>query len=377
MAIDLRIIESLLYQPESPSLDFKLEQYQFEGVDVSQKAELLKDILAFANAWRLSTAYVLIGVREAKVGRSDIVGVQKHLDDANLHQFVNGKTQRPVEFTYLPFPVEGVEIGVLEIPIQDRPTFLTKRFGHLSANSVYVRDGSSTRVAKPDEIAKMGAEQVIGGVPQFDLHWADPDNQGVLPSPHTVHSLVLDPQLPAQTFAPRNTRLLGSDPFYNRDYSPGIIACVAERALMTGLGVRLRNNSGVPGRRIRFVGSIRKTNGLIIRDYIEDLPSAKIGIFIPRFDELSFQGNDATDLTIREHDNFWEIDIDFGDVRPMDDVWTSDIIYVGSTNATVVKLEGKLKGDYMPDPVKCELIIEFDVMRKSMDVEDVRPYLDE
>ena len=124
MAFDLGILETLLYQPEGSALDFKQEQYLFEGADVGKKAELLKDILAFANAWRLTTAYILIGVREVKGGRSEIGGVQEHLDDAILHQFVNGKTQRPVEFTYLPFRVEGVEIGVLEIPLGDLDTWM-------------------------------------------------------------------------------------------------------------------------------------------------------------------------------------------------------------------------------------------------------------
>ena len=75
MAFDLGLLETLLYQPEGPALDFKQEQYLFEGANTGNKAELLKDILAFANAWRLTTAYILIGVSEVKGGRSKIDGV--------------------------------------------------------------------------------------------------------------------------------------------------------------------------------------------------------------------------------------------------------------------------------------------------------------
>ena len=64
----------------------------------AQKSELLKDILSFANSWRRTSAYVLIGVEEVKGGRSKVLGVPRHLDDANLHQFFNQKTQRAVEF---------------------------------------------------------------------------------------------------------------------------------------------------------------------------------------------------------------------------------------------------------------------------------------
>ena len=116
MTFALHILENLLHQEEGSGLDFKEEQYQFDKSDVGKKSELLKDILTFVNSWRLTTAYILVGVREIKAGRSIIVGVKDHLDDANLHQFVNSKTQRPVDFSYIPFRAEGVEIGVIEIP---------------------------------------------------------------------------------------------------------------------------------------------------------------------------------------------------------------------------------------------------------------------
>ena len=377
MAFDLGILETLLYQPEGSALDFKQKQYLFEGADIGKKAELLKDILAFANAWRLTTAYILIGVREVKGGRSEIVGVKEHLDDANLHQFVNGKTQPPVEFTYLPCRVEGVEIGVLELPLQERPIFLTRRFGHLGENRVFVRDGSSTRVATPDEIAKMGAEKVLGAVPQFDLQLADLDRHIPLPSPYTVRSLILEPRLPAQTFSRPRPRMLGPDLFYNQEYSREVIACAAERALLTALGFRLQNNSGVVGKRIRFIGRIHKSAGTIIQEWIEEIPSPDTGILSPRIPELALRNRDNPDLTVREYESSWEIDIDFGDVRPRDEVWTVDALFVGSTNSGCARLEGELKGDNLPSPIECGLNITFEVHRRPMDVEDVLPYLNQ
>ena len=329
--------------------------------------------MAFANAWRLTTAYILIGVREVKGDRSEIVGVKEHLDDASLHQFVNGKTQRPVEFTYLPFRVDGVEIGVIEIPLQDRPIFLIRRFGRLDKNTVFIRDGSSTRVPTPDEIAKMGAEQVLGAVPQFDLGWGDFDKRVLWQSPHTVRSLILDPQLPAQTFSRPRTHWL--DPYYNEDYSQEVIACAAERSLLTELGLCLQNNSGVVGKRIRFVGHLLKLGGMVVQEWIEELPSPNSGILSPRIPELALRSNDEPDLTLREFDNWWEVDIDFGDVRPRDEVWTDGSLFVGSTNLGLTRLEGELRGDNLPNPIECELAIKFEVNRREMDVEDVRPYL--
>ena len=216
MPLDSKLLESLLYEVERVALDFKSAQYPFDNANVGEKAELLKDILAFANSWRRTTAYILIGVEEIKGGRSKVVGVENHLDDASLHQFVNDKTQRPVEFSYQVFPTEGTTIGVIEISSQERPTYLKKRFGELREHKVFIRDGSSTRVAKPEEIAKMGAEQVIGGTPGFALQWADLNDRDFLPSPQTIRSIVLEPRLPPDTFARRRHHLLGTDPFSNR-----------------------------------------------------------------------------------------------------------------------------------------------------------------
>ena len=192
MPIDNNILEQLLHEEESSTLDFKRDQYPFEGVDGKAKSELLKDILAFANAWRRTTAYILIGVDEVKGGRSKIVGVKEHLDDAKLHQFINSKTQRPIEFSYQQFHTESVKIGVIEIPIQKRPFYLKNKFGKLNADIVYKRDGSSTAIATLDEIARMGAEQDFGGTPQLVLEWADIEKRVVLPSP--PHRKLLIPQ---------------------------------------------------------------------------------------------------------------------------------------------------------------------------------------
>ena len=155
-AFDAEVLESLLHMEEGPTLDFKREQYRFNRASDEDKSELLKDILAFANSQRYSTAYILVGVEEVKGGRSEVVGVQEQLDDASLHQFVNFKTNRPVAFTYFPFGYEGREIGVLSIALQTRPVYSLRKYGIVQANTVYVRDGSSTRIANPDEIAEMG-----------------------------------------------------------------------------------------------------------------------------------------------------------------------------------------------------------------------------
>jgi hypothetical protein len=56
--MDQALFERLLGMQEDETLDFKEEQYPFVGASDDQKSELLKDILAFANAWRQTDAYI-------------------------------------------------------------------------------------------------------------------------------------------------------------------------------------------------------------------------------------------------------------------------------------------------------------------------------
>lgn len=166
MPLDPDFIEKLLFEDEGITLDFKSSQYPFEGADNNGKSELLKDILAFTNAWRDKTAYILIGVEERKGGRSKVVGISKDLDDAQLQQFVNAKIQRPIMFSYHTHLINGDKIGVISIAVQKRPVYLTTKFGKLEKNTVYLRRGSSTDTAKPDEIAQMGGSETSIDTPQ-------------------------------------------------------------------------------------------------------------------------------------------------------------------------------------------------------------------
>ena len=117
-------IEFLLHEEEGTSLDFKRDQYKFEGANKEDKSELLKDILAFANAFRRTDAYILIGVEEIRASKNKVVGLNSHLNDAKLQQFVNSKTQIPVTFSYREVRHDGHTVGFIHIPAQTPPDLL-------------------------------------------------------------------------------------------------------------------------------------------------------------------------------------------------------------------------------------------------------------
>ena len=381
MPVDANLLEQLLHGEEGSALDFKRDQYPFAGADDETKSELLKDILAFSNAWRGTTAYILIGVEEVKGGRSKVVGVNAALDDANLHQLVNSKTNRDIEFSYQTFLTGGVEIGIIEIPIQKRPFYLTRKFGKVDKDTVYKRDGSSTAVASPDEIARMGAEQGSDETPELILEWADLEKRVVLPSPFTVKTLFLAPQLPRDTFeVPRQSSLHLLDIHRdNRSYSPEIISYAHDMAFLRPFGLRLKNCSGTVGRHVRFVGWVQRKNEDCILD-LSDQPIRPRRRSVDSLAEsvipLAEQLRGRHDPRVKELSDGWEVVVDFGDVRPQDEVWTDSALFIGSGGGNTT-LEGELRGHNIPEPIRCLLEISIQVENRPMKKSDVEPYLDE
>ena len=149
-------LESLLYESESETIDFKRAQYPFRGASDEDKGEIIKDILAFANAWKRSTSFILLGFSKTGAEPAKCIGIAESIDDAALQQLVNSKTNRPVQFLYVEKRFRKRKVAVISIPMQQRPVFLTKDFGKLKKHFVYVRRGSSTAIADPSEISEMG-----------------------------------------------------------------------------------------------------------------------------------------------------------------------------------------------------------------------------
>jgi Putative DNA-binding domain len=250
--VDLQLLESLLHQEESEALDVKRDQYPFSGATDDQKAEILKDLLAFANAWRQTDAYILIGVEEVRGGRSIVRGIdpKDHLLNRNLQQFVHAKTNRPVDFGYAPVAFEGVQIGVLTIPLQQRPVYLIKPYGKLAADTVYIRRRDTTGIAAPEEIARMGSTAVLERAqPVLEMEFADLRTRKGFGTTIRLESRVVQvpdgQSIPLCGPEPRNFYgiQLDAPDFRNREYYRELAAYVRDRSLICPVGIAITNRS--------------------------------------------------------------------------------------------------------------------------------------
>ncbi len=170
------LLNALRYNSEGTDIDFKSEQYRFIGATDHEKSELLKDILAIANAWRDGPGYILLGFKDRRPHPADVVGISGSIDDAALQQFVNGKVKPKLTFHYEERLYEGKTVGVISIPKQKRPFYLTSPFGKLKSNIVYVRRGSSTDEAEPSEVGAMALDAAGRGEMRLDLAVLTPEN---------------------------------------------------------------------------------------------------------------------------------------------------------------------------------------------------------
>jgi hypothetical protein len=151
-----------------------MEQYIFSRDDIvgdeltkgektrileEKKSELLKDVLAMANAWSDGPRYILLGFRENKPGIPTVVGIPANRlhDDAAFQQFIGSKVNSPLQFKYEVQEFQGVSVGIITIAKQRRPFFSKERVGVVDKGVAYVRRGSSTAIADLAEVAAMGA----------------------------------------------------------------------------------------------------------------------------------------------------------------------------------------------------------------------------
>ncbi|APC19651.1 hypothetical protein BLL42_28520 (plasmid) [Pseudomonas frederiksbergensis] len=66
-------------------------------------------------------------------------------------------------FSYRAVMYKDRSLGLYTIEVQERPIYAKKKYGIVDKDIVYVRYGSSTAIADPTQIAKMGAMEAMRG----------------------------------------------------------------------------------------------------------------------------------------------------------------------------------------------------------------------
>ena len=380
MSIEPSLIEQLLLSDEDATLDFKREQYDFEGGSKQAKSELLKDVLAFANAFRRADAYILIGVDEKRGGRSKVVGVAAHLDDAKLQQFVNSKTQMPVTFSYHEAVHDGTPIGVIHVPLQPRPIYATADYGRVKKEAVYIRRGSSTATANPAEVIQMGAPApVLGGQPSVKLHLVDRESGRRLEQPlraehPTWYEVPPREEVPdykrgratgADQFGLMHYDLRGANVHYYRE-----VAAYVQASACLPVSLELENTGGGVIHDARLIAVVPDSNRrLELRGPQDEPPEPERGTmgFIPR----GIGAGIRSDVHVAREGDAWQVECEFGKLQPRSKVRLGDDLLIGSLDAGELDIRGRVYGDNVSSPIAVAFRVCFAVGSRKLDLDAI------
>ena len=141
--MNAELLESLLGQMESETLDFKSAQYDLASEH--GRISFVKDVVCMANTPREGVSHIVLGVQKYADGRCDLTGVTAHPDDALLQSQFSDRVYPVPTFSYTPTVIRGQQCGVIEIPpVRVGPCLPTKDSGNMLRQwQMYFRRGST------------------------------------------------------------------------------------------------------------------------------------------------------------------------------------------------------------------------------------------
>ena len=144
-------ISALLNRPESKTLDFKAK-----GYDTSKRRDkraFAKDLASLANTPREGDAHIVLGVKKQLDGGSELLGLDKAIDDSDLQTIAGSLLEPAPQFSYQPIQHCGVLLGLITIP-PDQEYPVAPRTTHSEGfveSSIYFRRGSRNSAASTRE----------------------------------------------------------------------------------------------------------------------------------------------------------------------------------------------------------------------------------
>lgn len=128
------------YHDEEHNLDFKGAQYPKE-----KHADLIKDLIAMANADTNDGCYIIIGVIRNSEGQKELRGINREyfIDDAVYQQLIRENVEPDVNFEYILHEYAGKCFGVFRIgKCDDKPYIMKKDYKKLKTGDSWIRKGT-------------------------------------------------------------------------------------------------------------------------------------------------------------------------------------------------------------------------------------------
>ncbi|WNH47242.1 ATP-binding protein [Stenotrophomonas aracearum] len=383
------LLTQLCFKGEGTDLDYKAERYLFSGASDEDKGEILKDILAMANAHRDGTAYILLGFRENSPHPADVVGLPTDgaIDDSRIQQFVNEKLESKLTFRYEERIYEGQHIAVISIPKQARPFYLKKDYGKLLKDKVYIRRGSSTDVASPREIAMMGVANSARPLANVDLEWRQDDNEPLAATfALAFYSGAAD--LPDYSTDKKVRDALGLQSAYiethedNRDFWRQAAEHVILTSRLVAVRIKVTNHSDFPLSGTKLEVQALDINARALElDFVSELPkmpAARWNIFHRQMDHMRAMPRIESSMSQVELDNREGsplFRIRLGNLLPGESIIVDEDLAILPRNAGAYALKARLLANELNPPLTFEHAFEVEGDDAVLDVNRLKGLL--
>jgi hypothetical protein len=253
---------------------------------------------------------------------------------------------------------ERLPIGVITVPLQERPVYLLKRYGKLDSQIVYIRRGDTTAQASPDEIARMGrAFASESALPILELDIYDPN--GRIRLGQSVELDVRAFEVPDEKSIPDYGRAVdsifikGSNLLSNPDFYRELAAYLRNGACLVPVGLAVTNSSATVARGVLLTLEFDVTSGISVLDDAGKpaIPSKQrvFGAIRPRAPARD------REIEVGHHGSIIEARMQLAAIQPGVTAWSSNVFYVGAQESASVQARARISAHNLPSPLSFDI----------------------
>ena len=377
MGNDIKLLNRLLYEKSSNVLIFRSHEYKLDVALALEKGQILKDIVSAANAWRRADTYILIGVEEDKGGKNKVLGVIEHLDEKKIIDFVNSKVQKPIIFSYKALTVDRKKIGMIHIPLQERPFFLKEDYANLKKYVIYIRRGDSVQEAETDEVVKIKEynQDNEKAVPSFKVEFAHSSKKKPLGDHLKLKTFLIGiPDLKSlPDFSVTDTDHMLREFYYcfpiqkiNKNYYRELAEHYQKIGSMSLIDFCVINTGTDMARDVRIEINVEdpKKEYFCLEEFeLPHRPEKIIGLSNTKPLMVNINAN----IQVKWKSPFWIIKFFFKEVPSQKTVFTSGGIYLGGKTSMRLDMVVLLKARNLPQPIHFPLIIDIQTQKRKLE----------
>ena len=270
-------------------------------------------------------------------------------------------------------------MGIISIPPQERPLYLKENYGKLEKDTVYIRRGSSTDIASPEEIAKMGqALNTEDAIPLLRVEFFDETN--FKPLGNHIQFKTINLKIPEEQEIPDygvKQFSIGDNLYHtlpdftaNKHYYREAALYLKKMYEYSQVDFLVVNEGNIVAKDVCIEIFIEDFDEKLLICDATNIPEA------PSKESLlpSWPLNTADlnpDVWVTRIHKGWRINGELGKIQPKASAHIINSLFIGSKEPIELTMTVKVFADNLPSPKNFDLSINIDTVDKSLSVEEL------